>query len=183
MDPLSAIRRLHEHRQWATGQLLQAAQPLTEEQLHRPLKIGQGTLWRTLCHMYAAEYVWLEALQGTPDALAPGDVPGQLPGNQQGEEAATNLGELTDRWVNLDRRWNDYLAQLTPNMLPQTIYRESTSSFAQQTIGTSALDIVLHVCTHAHYTLAQAMNMLRQLEVESLPPSMLITLARQQAIE
>ena len=183
MNDLTAIRRLHEHRQWATHHLLKAAAPLSDEQLQRPLAIGQGTLWRTLCHMYAAEYVWLEALLGNADPLTPGDLPGQLPGNQAGEGRAETLDELIERWSTLDTRWNAYLDDLTAEMLKQAIVKKSTSSYAQQTVGTSALDIVLHVCTHAHYTLAQAMNMLRKLGVEPLPHSMLITLARQQAVE
>jgi uncharacterized damage-inducible protein DinB len=37
----------------------------------------------------------------------------------------------------------------------------------------------MHVCTHAHYTAAQVVNMLRQIGVE-LPETMLITLARKE---
>jgi uncharacterized damage-inducible protein DinB len=37
---------------------------------------------------------------------------------------------------------------------------------------------LLHVCTHAHYTASQVTNMLRQVGVEKLPVTMLISLAR-----
>jgi uncharacterized damage-inducible protein DinB len=47
-------------------------------------------------------------------------------------------------------------------------------------MATSRGDVLLHVCTHAQYTTAQAVNMLRQVGVEKLPDTMLITLARQE---
>ena len=53
--------------------------------------------------------VWLEALLGNDDPLTPGDLPGRLPGNQQGEGAATGLEDLQARWAALTRRWDGYL--------------------------------------------------------------------------
>ena len=182
MNAVTPILRLHEHRIWATGQLLKACRELSEEQLRQPFEIGQGTLWKTLCHLYAAEYVWLAALQGTDDAVAPGDVAGKLPGNQEGEGAVTTLAALIERWQELDQRWSAYLDALTPEDLSQTIYRKSSSSYQGQRIGSQALDVLLHVATHAHYTTAQAINMLRHNGLTDLPPSMLITLARSQAV-
>ena len=41
--------------------------------------------------------------------------------------------------------------------------------------------MLLHVCTHAQYTTAQLVNMLRQLGVDRLPDVMLISMARQEA--
>jgi uncharacterized damage-inducible protein DinB len=43
--------------------------------------------------------------------------------------------------------------------------------------------VLLHVCTHAQYTTAQVVNMLRQVGATSLPDTMLITLARKQMAE
>ncbi len=182
MNAVTPILRLHEHRFWATKHLLEACEPLNDDQLRMPHEIGQGTLWKTLCHLYAAEYVWLAALQGTDDAVAPGDIAGKLPGNQEGEGAAASLKELTERWQQLDGRWQNYLDSLTPEDLTQTIYRKSSSSYQGQRIGSAAMDVLLHVATHAHYTTAQAINMLRHSGQTEMPVSMLITLARSQAV-
>jgi hypothetical protein len=40
--------------------------------------------------------------------------------------------------------------------------------------------VLLHLCTHAQYTVAQAVNMLRQAGLGPLPDVMLITMARQE---
>src|ERR1700733_1997630 len=85
MTALDLVRRLHQHRAWANGNLLTAAAQLSDEQLRSPFPIGQGSIWKSLLHLYAAEFVWLEALLGNEEFLVPGDLSGKLPGNQQGE--------------------------------------------------------------------------------------------------
>jgi uncharacterized damage-inducible protein DinB len=131
--------------------------------------------------MYAAEYVWLGALERDEQAVAPGDLPGQLPGNQAGPGAAGSLDELRQRWAALERRWSEYLATLTPESLDELVYR--FPSTAKGRFGSRRVDVLLHVCTHAQYTTAQTVNMFRQLGVEKLPATMLMAMARQEASE
>src|SRR5262245_58042712 len=99
MKSADVIRRLHQHRAWVHGQVLQSLETLSPEQLRQSHDIGQGSLWRTLTHLYAAEYVWLGALEGNPKAAAPGDAPGKIPGNQEGPDAAQSFEELRHRWI------------------------------------------------------------------------------------
>jgi uncharacterized damage-inducible protein DinB len=131
-----------------------------------------------LTHLLAAEYVWLEALGGNDDPLLPGDRRGKLPGNQEGAGAIASFEELRTHWRALDERWNEYLAGLTDESLDEIVYKISTSSGLGKRHPTRRADVLLHVCTHAQYTSAQLVNMLRQLGVTSLPDGMLITLAR-----
>ena len=178
MNALDVVQRLLQHRQWATARLRDAARPLTKEQLEQPFPIGQGSVWRTLTHLMAAEYVWLSALQGKT-ALMPGDTEAALPGNQQGENPIASFAELDTRWDELDARWRDYVATLTPETLESNI--DKVSSMSGKTYSTRVLDVLLHVGTHAQYTTAQAVNMLRHLGVEPLPDVMLISLAREES--
>src|SRR5450755_156534 len=117
MNAVELLQRLYQHRAWANGNLMTAAATLSEEQLKSPYQIGQGSIWKSLVHLYAAEYVWLEALLGNEDSLVPGDVAGKLPGNQQGEGGITSLDDLREKWCALDERWMNYLASLTPESL------------------------------------------------------------------
>jgi len=183
MDASTVIGRLHEHRAWTNRKLLAAAGKLTDEQLRRDLPIGQGCVWKSLLHLYAAEYVWLETIQGDPTATCPGDAPGQLPGNQAGEGAIETLDQLNEKWNALESRWTNHLDHLDSESLDMTVYRISTSSNGGKKRATSHGDILLHVCTHAQYTTAQVINMLRQLGVAELPDPMLISLARSQCVE
>jgi uncharacterized damage-inducible protein DinB len=178
MNAVELLQRLHQHRAWVNGNLLTAAASLSDERLRSPFQIGQGSIWKSLLHLYAAEYVWLEALLGNDEALLSGDLPGKLPGNQQGEGGITGLDDLRQKWSALERRWTDYLGSLAPESLDELVYRKSTSSGLGKRFGTRRGDVLLHVCTHAHYTAAQVVNMLRQAGAEKLPETMLISLAR-----
>jgi uncharacterized damage-inducible protein DinB len=181
MNAIDLIRRLHQHRNWVNRQLLMAAQTLNDEQLHRPIAIGQGSVWKTLTHLLAAEYVWLEALCGNEDPLLPGDVSGKLPGNQAAAGAMQSLDQLREQWQALDERWNEYVARLSDESLDEVVYKISTSSGFGKRHGTRRADVLIHVCTHAQYTTAQFLNMLRQLGMTQLPDPMLISLARSES--
>ena len=178
MNAVEILQRLHQHRAWVNGNLLTTAATLSAEQLRSAFQIGQGSVWKSLLHLYAAEHVWLEALLGNEGFLVPGDLPGKIPGNQQGEGGITGLDDLRQKWSALELRWIGYLAGLMPPALEEVVYRKSSSG---QRFGTRRGDVLLHVCTHAHYTAAQVINMLRQAGVEKLPETMLISLARHEA--
>lgn len=180
MDSVKVIQRLHEHRAWVNRNLLEAAARLSEAQLHSQFPIGQGSIWKSLVHMYAAEYVWLEALRGDEDTVVQGDLPGKLPGNQQGKDRITSLQELQTLWSTLEQRWSDVLRNLRADSLEEIVYRKSTSSLVGNRFGTRRCDVLLHVCTHAQYTTAQIVNMLRHCGAEKLPETMLILMARRE---
>jgi uncharacterized damage-inducible protein DinB len=179
---VSVIKRLHQHRAWVNKNLLAAAAELSNAQLRQEFAIGQGSVWKSLVHMMAAEYNWLEALIGNDDPLFPGDVRGKLPGNQLGEGGIATFGELREAWQKMEKRWQEYLESMTDASLDDMVAKTSTIMPPGQRLMTRRLDILLHVCTHAHYTAAQVVNMLRQLGVEKLPPTMMISLARQEQV-
>ncbi len=173
MDAISLLQRLHQHRIWANGNLLTAAAKLSPQQLQAQFQIGQGSLWKSLLHMYAAEYVWLETLLGNEQAIAPGDALGKLPGNQEGTGRITDLAELRQRWSDLDARWNAYLESLKQAALEDEVYRTRIVDGKPVRYEVRRCDALLHICTHAHYTAAQMVNMFRQTGVEKLPEVML----------
>jgi uncharacterized damage-inducible protein DinB len=181
MTAVDIIRRLHQHRNWVNSQLIAAAATLSDEQLLRRFEIGQGSIWKTLVHLHAAEWVWLETLLGDEFPTLPGDVPGKLPGNQEADGAIASLAELRDKWTSLEQRWADYLQSLTDVALDEIVYKVSTSSGPGRRFATRQSDVLIHVCTHAQYTTAQLVNMLRHSGATNLPATMLITLARQES--
>lgn len=181
MNAVDLVQRLHQHRAWVNGNLLTNAASLSEDQLRTPFQIGQGSIWKSLVHLYAAEFVWLESLFGNEDPLVQGDLPGKLPGNQEGEGGITNLDDLRDKWIALEQRWSSYLASLTPESLNELVYKKSTSYGLGKRYATRRSDVLLHICTHAQYTVAQVLNMFRQSGVDTLPDTMLISLARREA--
>ena len=177
MNGAEVIRRLHRHRAWVNRKLIDAAEALPVEDLQKQFPIGQGSIWKSLLHLHAAEFVWLESLLGNEEPLLEGDLPGKIPGNQEGAGAIRSLDELKAHWHQLESRWQAYLESLQDADLDQIVYKFSSQGKRH---GTRRGDILLHVCTHAQYTTAQVVNMLRRVGAQQLPDPMLITLARQE---
>ncbi len=96
MTAIDLIRRLHAHRQWCNRKLRHAAASLSEAQLRQAFAIGQGSLWETLVHLYAAEHVWLQALNGNEKPLL---VRG---------DAFESFEQLNITWEAQERRWQRY---------------------------------------------------------------------------
>lgn len=181
MNAVALVRRLHRHRMWTNRNLLEAAGSLSDEQRRRSFAIGQGSIWKTLTHLMGAEYVWLEVLTGNEAAQVPGDVPGKIPGNQEAPGGAATLDELATRWAELDRRWEAYLATLTDEALDEVVHRTRTlPDLTHQRFAARRADVLLHVCTHAQHTVAQFVNMLRQLGLDAFPATSLMDMARRE---
>jgi len=167
MHALPLIRRLREHQRWANARCLEAADTLTPEQLHQALPVGQGSVLNTLTHLYAAEYVWLEAMRGNTRPLSPWAF------------VFDDLDALREAWAELDARWAAFFDDLTDADLGKPITKTSTSSGKGKTFTTPMSDVLLHVSTHAAYTMAQLNQMLRQLgRADLCVDVMLITMSR-----
>lgn len=157
-----------------------AAGSLTAAQRHQPLPIGQGSVWQSLVHFYVAEFVWIEALEGNANPGLPAEILGDPLGSRLSDCPDEALKRLTEMWTGLEARWVDYLSRLTESSLDDDVHKTKSGAQPEIILGTKRGDVLLHVCTHAHYTTAQVVNMLRSLGVTPLPDPMLITLARQQ---
>lgn len=168
MSNLDAIRRLHQHRDWVNRKLRACARTLPASQLDQPFEIGAGSLIKTLAHLHAAEVVWLSAINGQADPPSPFHF------------RFSDLAQLEAAWDESEKGWQSLLGVLTEESLGRAVTKKA--SLTGETARTPLLDVLLHVCTHAQYTTAQAINMLRRLGVpgDQLPDSMLITMSRQE---
>jgi uncharacterized damage-inducible protein DinB len=162
MEAIQILHRLHQYRAWSNRQLLDACRPLSREQLDAPFEIGQGSVWKSLVHLLAADSLWVDAFEGRPDSPVPCDADFK------------NLEELADRWADVERRWLDALARLEGSDLDRHVLR---ADLRNQCFSLGGVDAHLQVCMHATYTAAQVVNMLRRLGVAPLPSCMPVAMA------
>ncbi len=162
MEAIQILRRLHQYRAWSNRQLLHACRPLSREQLDAPFEIGQGSVWKSLVHLLAADSLWVDAFEGRPDSPVPC------------EADFRDLEELANRWADVDRRWRDALARLDGSDLERPVLR---ADLQNRCFSLGGVDAHLQVCTHAAYTAAQVVNMLRRLGIAPLPNCMLVGMA------
>ncbi len=166
MNAIDLVRRLRQHERWAYLRLLEAVKALTPEQQKQEFAIGMGSLWNTVVHLYAADYVWIETLTGNPHATSPFDI------------RFERLEDLEAAWQIADAKWKQLLDTLTEADLTRLVQR--TNSVTRLSFSTPIGDALLHVALHAQYTTAQATNMLRQLGVTPALNTMLITMSREE---
>ena len=68
MTDVSTIGAMYVHNDWARSRILDAAAPLPDEELDKPLGMGPGSLRATLHHLWGAERIWLDRWLGRADA-------------------------------------------------------------------------------------------------------------------
>lgn len=147
MNPQMLVTHLRYHR-WATEQVLTQAQALDAERQMRNLQGSFSTVYDTLAHMFQADSVWLDRMEGKPvrsreQYAAPG--------------CTYDLGEawlkVIDQMIRLaeglsEDDWNGKFAYKLFNGEPFENLR---------------WQVVLHVVNHGTHHRGQITHMLRQL--------------------
>ena len=141
---------LRYHR-WATNQILELATPLPAEQLVRDLKCSFPSVYDTLVHLFQADSIWLDRLEGRPtgtlsDYAAPGCT-----------------FELRDAWVAV----LDKMVSFAQGLNEADWSREmSYKTLAGVPYKTPIWQIVQHIVNHGSHHRGQIIGMLRQLGIK-----------------
>ncbi len=165
MTAAGLVQRMHAHKRWANRRLLEAVEELPEKDRHRTFGIGHGSAWASIVHLWATDAVWLETIAGREDAPV------------ARVDAVGSAEALEALWDVADQRWVDLLASLDDEDLSRPVWRTSSSTGGRRR-GMPLHDVLIHVCTHAQYTGAQLVNILRRLRVAELPHISLSTMSR-----
>lgn len=150
-DPIAILL---VHNRWATRNLIDACAALSKEQFHQRFEMGPGSLHDTITHI-------LGAMRGWGDLLAGREQRARLEGE---ERTPRELGALLDELA-------DDLESSARAHPPE---EEVTGSRGGREYTFTRGGVLTHVTTHGMHHRAQCLNMLRQLGVESLPPSAVV---------
>ena len=140
--------RLFAYNRWANAKTLETASPLSEEELGRALGGSFGSVLGTLTHLYSAEWIWNERLEGRS--------PGGLPDSP---ELATLAGVVA-KWRSVESALEAFVAAVTPARLAESIsYRSVKGDAFTRTLE----DVLVHVVNHSTYHRGQVTTLVRQL--------------------
>src|SRR5215471_6349981 len=154
----SDIRQLFDYTGWANALALEAAAQLSEEQLHRDMGISHKSIFETLQHMGAAEWLWLERWQGRSPVGA--DV------WPSWKASTPNLPVLQERWRKIIQERSAFIDSLNDDRLSQN----APYTLINGTPGGSPLgSLMQHVVNHATLHRGQVVGMIRQLGIA--PPA------------
>ncbi len=153
MPASDPVQILLAHNHWATRNILDACAKLPGEQLDREFDMGLKTLRATMTHV-------LGAMRGWGDLLAQRDQQrGRL--EAEGPHSPVQLLEL------LDQIGADILASIEGKPLDELLSGERGGKTYTFTRGA----VITHVTTHGMHHRAQAINMLKHLGIDPVPPS------------
>ncbi len=138
---------------------MDAADKLSDEDLHRDVGISHGSIFGTLTHMAGAEWIWLERWHGRSPAKADA-------WSMWTPESCGDLARLNDRWSEVIDRRTQYISQLDDEKLSADLPFKLLSGDPR---SMRLVDQLRHVANHATMHRGQVVGMIRQLGIE--PPS------------
>jgi uncharacterized damage-inducible protein DinB len=147
MGHLASLRSLFSYSDEMNRRLLAAAEPLTAEQLDRPIDMSLGSLRKTLAHILVGEQMWLERQRGNAEAKWPPYETNKTPGQMLSEFEA------------LRPKRDTFLATIdTTKLEADQPYRDSSGTPYVTTLHEMLLEGIIHSTHHR----AQGVHMLKR---------------------
>jgi uncharacterized damage-inducible protein DinB len=139
---------LFQYNQWADRRMLDACSALTNEQFTRDLGSSFRSVRDTLVHLYGAEWVWNERIEGrSPSSLTAGTT-------------FPDIASVRAKLEEMDSYYLDYVTRLTPQDLERVIHYKS---FAGDEFSNPIWQTLHQLSNHASYHRGQVVTLLRQL--------------------
>lgn len=154
------LRELFTFNDWARDKILAAVAERSDEELDRPFEMGEGSLRKTVFHLWEAEEVWLSRWLGLPftevaETLSPGEILKLSQDTTARREhwlATLDLRKVKESFTYARPRWMGPGGDL---QLPHDVS-------------------LLHVLNHGIHHRTQAVNMLKRLGVAPPTPEYII---------
>jgi len=166
---LSDIRHLFDYTEWANELTLNAAAALSDEDLRRDFKISHGSIFATLLHMAAADWIWLERWHGRSPA-------GKEAWSLWTTDSCADLKVLTKRWDEVIERRAQLISQLDE---PRLAAELSFKLLSGDPNTLRLVDQMQHVVNHATLHRGQVVGMIRQLGIAPPATDLLFYLRRE----
>ncbi len=156
--------QLAAYNAWASASLLSIIDLLTEDQQRRTINSSFPSLYLTVQHLLGAERIWWQRFQPAENIIIP----------KQAVSDATFF-ELSKQLQQQDKEWAGWVAEKSEQDLQGELqYRNLKGEPFQQPVW----EILLHLFNHGTYHRGQLVTMLRQLGVDSIPPTDFILWSR-----
>ena len=142
------MSKLFAYNRWANARVLEPVSALTAEEFSREVGGSFPSVRKTLAHIYAAEWIWLERWQGrSPRALPP-------------EQEVPTLEELAKKWSAVEDWQRIFVDGLTEARMAEVVTYVNVKG---ETWSYPLGEMLVHVVNHSTYHRGQVATMLRQL--------------------
>jgi uncharacterized damage-inducible protein DinB len=141
------------YNQWAHKRLLDLINTLTPDQQHALLPSSFNSLYKTVLHVWGAEFLWLARLR-QETAERPGDL---------FEGSMENLSKALEA---TDQQWVDWFSGIEDTQLTEKLHY---TNIAGQAFIESYDLLLTHIFNHSTYHNGQLVTMLRALDIDKIP--------------
>ena len=148
---------------WANQQLTDCISNLPDEQINREITSSFKSIFATLVHMWDAESIWWQRVKLQEQIEIPSL-------NFEG-----SILELVNNLLKQSKHWKEWVDLATEAALEhEFIYRNSKKEQFKQPVN----EVLLHLFNHQSYHRGQLITMLRQVGLEQVPNTDLISFLR-----
>jgi len=142
--------------------MIKCVEKLSPEQLHSTIESSFNSVFKTILHIWDAEYIWLQRMQGNSIK----DWPSKM---MDKEGFSTNL------FLANSANFNDFVNGVKDSFFEQNC--EYTNLKGEKFI-TPFGTVIMHCMNHGTYHRGQLVTMFRQLGLHEIPSTDLITFER-----
>ncbi|HEY8397659.1 MAG TPA: DinB family protein [Flavihumibacter sp.] len=147
---------------WANETLFSRLQSLTDAQWEQELPSSFPSIFKTVAHMWSAENIWWQRVQGTTPLERP---------DAQGI-SGTQLVEMS---LKLSRDWKSWLENFPEDQLATVFPYKNMKG---EPYESSYIHLIMHLFNHATYHRGQLVTMLRHLGINDIPATDFIVWSR-----
>ena len=157
------LQQLAAYNMWANGVLLDTLKKLPEDIHQKETPSSFNSLQKTIVHMWNSESVWWQRMKLQERIIEPKD------------SFNGNTSDAIDSLLLQNKQWTEWINNAQEHHLDHVFqYR----NFKGEQFKQPLFQMLLHVFNHGTYHRGQIVTMLRQLEIEKIPPTDFIVWSR-----
>lgn len=149
---------------WANRRMIEAYRKLPEDLVEKQIVSSFPSARLTFLHIWDAEFLWLNRLQG----ISPGTFPSK--------EFKGNIGDVYEQLESSSTAFLDFVENQPEEFFGQMLHFKTISFGEQKQL---AWQMIHHCLNHSTYHRGQLVTLGRQLGLEKLPPTDLIYYLRE----
>ena len=165
MTPMkNALKAYTAYNLWANNEMIKCVEKLDQEQLHQTVVSSFNSVFKTILHIWDAEYIWLQRMQGNSI-------------NEWPSKMMDKDGFSTNLFLAGSANFNDFV-QASPDAFFEQ--QCSYTNLKGEKFATPYTSVIMHCMNHGSYHRGQLVTMFRQLGLTEIPTTDLIAFERKQ---
>ena len=148
---------------WANQKLMDCIRNLSDAKINREIVSSFPSISKTLLHMLDAESIWWQRLKLSEQITRPGDT------------FKGNFEDLCKLSTQQSKVWEEWVAGATDTQLNHVFAYQNTK---KEQFKQPVYEMLQHLFNHGTYHRGQLVTLLRQLNVDRIPPTDFIVFCR-----